>query len=96
MDEATRDLWEIDENLARAELSDDEKRECLKRRKAIWEKQQADRAEMEKAETDKETGGKSLPTSRKLKDGRGKGPQHDKGFAADTAEKTGLSVLLKK
>jgi hypothetical protein len=86
MDEATRDLWEIDENLARAELSDDEKRECLKRRKAIWEKQQADRAAL----ADKATGnsGKSLPTiQHRPKRGRGA----PKGFAADTAEKTGLS-----
>jgi ParB-like chromosome segregation protein Spo0J len=92
MDEATRDLWEIDENLARAELSDDEKRECLKRRKAIWEKQQADRAVL--VEASQGVTGKSLPTNSKpSKRGRiGEGrPPDIKGFAADTAEKTGLS-----
>ena len=43
----------------------------LKRRKKLWEKRQ-------------ETGGASRATS--LTDGRKAGPQHQKSFAADTAE----------
>jgi ParB/RepB/Spo0J family partition protein len=38
LDEVDRELWEIDENLMRAELTTDEKRAHLKRRKALWEK----------------------------------------------------------
>jgi hypothetical protein len=75
-----RELWEIDENLARAELTADEKREHLKRRKALWEQRQI---------AENETGGTSRPTS--LSDGRRAGPQHQKNFAADTAASTGLS-----
>ncbi|NIA67902.1 ParB N-terminal domain-containing protein [Pelagibius litoralis] len=70
-------LWEVDENLARQDLTTDQKREHLKRRKELWEQQQA------------ETGGTPCPTS--LADGRRAAPQHQKGFAADTAEKTGMS-----
>lgn len=70
-------LWEIDENLARAELNDDEKRAHMRRRKELWEEKQRLVAHH------------APPV--KLRDGRGKGPQHQKGFAADTAAATGLS-----
>src|SRR5690606_5089552 len=36
-------LWEIDENLSRAELSTDEKRTLLRKRKELWEEQQKSR-----------------------------------------------------
>ena len=71
-------LWEIDENLVRSDLIEIERAEHLKRRKEIFD-----------ARANEKTGGESLPTS--LKDGRKAGPQHGKGFAQDTAEKTGLS-----
>ena len=71
-------LWEIDENLVRSDLIEIERAEHLKRRKKIFD-----------ARASEKTGGESLPTS--LKDGRKAGPQHGKGFAQDTAEKTGLS-----
>src|SRR5690606_33619799 len=35
-------LWEIDENLSRAELSTDEKRTLLRKRKELWEKQKTE------------------------------------------------------
>lgn len=72
---ADAELWEIDENLARAELSKEEKRELLLRRKEIWEAQKAKEAEQT---------GTSRPT---FEDG-GRG---NTGFAAETAEATGLS-----
>lgn len=39
--EADAQLWEIDENLARAELTTEEKREHLRRRKKLWEERLA-------------------------------------------------------
>ena len=39
-DDIEAQLWEIDENLARSELTIDEKRDHLRRRKALWEEQQ--------------------------------------------------------
>jgi ParB-like chromosome segregation protein Spo0J len=69
-------LWEVDENLARAELTAAQIAEHTARRKELWERRQ-------------ETGGSTCATS--LADGRGAGPQHQKGFAAETAEKTGRS-----
>ncbi len=76
MTDIDRQLWEIDENLMRAELNPTELGEHITRREKLW----VDR---------KKTGEQSLPTS--LPDGRAAGPQHQKGFAADTAEKTGMS-----
>ena len=76
MTDIDRQLWEIDENLMRAELSATEHADHVTRRKELW----GDRGK---------TGGQSLATS--LSDGRAAGPQHQKGFAADTAEKTGMS-----
>jgi hypothetical protein len=70
-------LWEIDENLCRAELSPAQVAEHTARRKSIWEERKA-----------KELGGQTLPTKLR-KDGQRAGPQHELGFAADTAAKTG-------
>jgi uncharacterized ParB-like nuclease family protein len=74
--DANRELWEIDENLMRAELSTDEKREHLKRRKSLWEKRQAEAKEVENS-------GASCAINR----GRGR----PKGFAAETSAVTGIS-----
>jgi uncharacterized ParB-like nuclease family protein len=43
MSAADRELWEVDENLQRKELSPDEFRSHLIRRREIWEKQQAEK-----------------------------------------------------
>jgi ParB family chromosome partitioning protein len=74
--DATRELWEIDENLARAELSTDERREHLRRRKELWEKRQADAKEAEN-------------TGAQCANNRGRG--RPKGFAAETAGAVGKS-----
>ena len=72
--EVDRQLWEIDENLMRAELSPTEMAEHLAKREELWGQR---------------TAAQSLRTS--LSDGRGAGPQHQKQFAAETAEATGVS-----
>jgi hypothetical protein len=71
-------LWEIDENLARAELTATEEAEHLHERKRVWERIRG-----------VETGGAGCASS--LTDGRASGPQHQKQFAADTAASTGRS-----
>lgn len=38
LDDIDRQIWEIDENLYRKELTTDEMRDHLRRRKALWEK----------------------------------------------------------
>jgi hypothetical protein len=43
LSEIDRDLWEIDENLCRAELSAPETREHVHRRKELWERRQAEK-----------------------------------------------------
>lgn len=68
-----RELWEIDENLMRAELTELERGQHLERRKEIF---------------DAKTAAENIPTS--LSDGRAAGPQHQKKFDADTADKTGM------
>lgn len=78
MPDLDRELWEIDENLARAELTTDEKREHLRRRKEVWETKQ------------KELAGASCATQVDSR-GQRKSPQQQKAFAADTAAATGLS-----
>ena len=72
LDDLDRELWEIDENLIRAELTEMERARHYKRRKEIF---------------DAKAAAEKIPTS--LSDGRGAGPQHQKQFDADTADKTG-------
>lgn len=76
-----QELHEIDENLIRAPLTPAQRAYAISRRKRLWE---ALHGEEEEAE---ETGGKTFPSS--LSDGRQAGPQHERQFAADTAERTG-------
>ena len=73
------ELIEVDENLCRAELSPAEKAQALKKRKILWESLKEQGA----------AGGNLISTS--LTDGRASGPQHQPGFAASTAEVTGMS-----
>jgi len=82
MNDLDRQLWEIDENLIRSELSVSERDQHTLRRKELW----TQRKEQEAIDAVSETGGASCPTS--LSDGRKAGPQHRKSFAAETAEKT--------
>jgi 7-cyano-7-deazaguanine synthase in queuosine biosynthesis len=58
-----------------AELTPAQVAEHNRERKRLWEA--------------KQIGGATCPTNDLRKDGRHKGPQHQKAFAADTAEKTG-------
>lgn len=76
MDEIDRELWEIDENLARAELSTEEKREHLRRRKELWEERKRENQV-----------GRAVPPEVGYKNP----PPQTKGFAAETAATTGLS-----
>lgn len=55
LDELDRELWEIDENLMRAELTPSQQADHLKRRKEIWEAKQS--AQVEPIES-KRTDGK--------------------------------------
>lgn len=73
---------EIDENLERAELSPAEEALHIKRRKEIWVQVQAEKDLV---------GGEICPTNEKRKDGRKKGAQHEKQFAADLADVTGVT-----
>ena len=77
-DDIEAQLWEIDENLARSELTTDEKRDHLRRRKALWEEQQ------------KQENGTPRPVSGVGSGVAGPGRGH-KGFADETAAATGLS-----
>lgn len=79
LDEIDRELWEIDENLCRSELTEAEEAHHLARRKVLWEK----RAEREVL------GGKTSPTqiATQHKDR----PQNQKAFAAETEAVTGQS-----
>jgi hypothetical protein len=72
------ELTEIDENLARAELSPAEEDLHIKRRKEVWELVQAE----------KDSVGETNCTT-KRKDGRKKGEQHKKKFATELVEVTG-------
>ena len=69
--EIDQQMWEIDENLVRAELSEGERSEHLMRRKQLFEK---------KREEERVSGKRE-----------GVKPQHETGFATDTAERTGLT-----
>ena len=70
-----RQLWEIDENLMRAELSPTEMAEHLAKREELWE--------MRETQV-----GKVCPPEKPV--GNKSPPKQKKGFAADTAEKTGV------
>ena len=76
MTDIDRHLWEIDENLIRAELSPSEHADHLARREELWEAQQFQVVQVDPPE--KSVGYKSPP-------------KQEKGFAADTAKKTGMS-----
>lgn len=78
VDDLHAELMEIDENLARAELSPAQEAAHILRRQAIW-------TEINK------TGETNCTTS--LSDGRVAGPQHQKQFAAELAEVTGASKV---
>jgi hypothetical protein len=71
-----REMWEIDENLIRAELTPAEEADHLKRRKELWERRQA---EIRVAQVAPPEFGYKKP------------PPAEKGFAADTADATGKS-----
>lgn len=76
-DDATdAELWEIDENLRRAELSPAQVAEHLKRRKALWERRQEN--------------GNTVSVSKVGKGGAGPGRGHE-GFASETAAATGVT-----
>lgn len=68
-------LWEVDENLARTELTTEEKREHLRRRKELWQQRQKIQVAHD------------APPELGYK----KPPPQKKAFAADTAAATGLS-----
>ena len=70
-------LWEIDENLCRAELTEIERGEHLVARKEVWER----------VEASKDRVGQPVPPEIGYK----KPPRPKRSFAADTAAKTGLS-----
>jgi|GEM_PF-1128904 len=78
VDDLRAELMEIDENLARSELSPAEEASHIARRKAIWEKLNGEKT------------GERNPSS-SLSDGRKSGPQHQKQFAAELADVTGDS-----
>jgi len=89
LDNIDRQILEIDENLIRSDLTELEKADHIAKRKELFDLKRAtdippilDRRE--------EVGGKSLPTHLDSS-GRPKTPQQEKGFAADVAEKTGVS-----
>ena len=69
-----RQLWEIDENLIRSELTELERADHLKRRKEIF---------------DARSSAEKIPTTQTSKRGR-KGEGRPKEFDQDTADKTGL------
>lgn len=77
-DESAAEMWEIDENLCRHELTATETAEHLARRKAIWEA--------------RELAGTTCPTQPET-DSRGqkKSSQQSEGFATETAKATGKS-----
>ena len=81
-DELHARLWEVDENLMRAELSPAEEAGHLTERKRVWQ-------EIEKAE--KEAADLSDPTWATLSGSTNSGGRGHTGFATDTAEATSKS-----
>lgn len=79
LNEIDRQIWEIDENLYRNELTTEEMRDHLRRRKELWEQRKAE----------DRPAGKALPT--RTDKGKFQTNPQEKGFAAETAEATGLS-----
>ncbi len=73
-DDLTRELWKIDENLIRAELTTLERADHLKRRREIFQAR-------------KKSGGGNSPTRNV---GYKSPPKSEKGFDQDTADKTGM------
>lgn len=76
-DELDAELWEIDENLCRSELTEAQEAQALKRRKELWTERE-ERRQSEQLE----------PIESKRADGRG---HRSEGFAAETAKITGES-----
>jgi hypothetical protein len=76
LSDAERQIVEIDENLMRAELSPTERAEHLAKRAEVWAAREIQVAQLAPPE---KSGGYKSP------------PQQTRGFAADTAEKTGVS-----
>lgn len=75
------ELIEVDENLCRAELTAAEKAAAMKKRKILWESLREQQAP-----------GGNLVSTRRNDDGTfQKGDEKEKGFAASTAEITGMS-----
>ena len=81
-DEIDAEMWEISENLHRADLSKVERDRCIRRFAELIEKRDARDSERLVPQT-------AAPV---LPDGRRKGPQHEKGTARKVAEETGVSV----
>ena len=75
------ELIEVDENLCRAELTAAEKAAAMKKRKILWESLREQQA----------PGGNLVPTRRNDDGTFQKGDEKEKGFAASTAEITGMS-----
>ena len=78
-DDFDRELWHIDENLCRAELTEQERAEHLKRRQELFEARQVAEIQVGKIEPPEKAVGYKSP------------PKQTKGFAANTAAKTGMS-----
>lgn len=77
LDETDREMWEIDENLCRAELTEAQEAAHLARRKVLWQRRQ-------------EVGGKTFPTQPVATAHKDR-PQNQEKFAAETAAATGKS-----
>jgi ParB family transcriptional regulator, chromosome partitioning protein len=90
-DEATCRLWEIDENLVRADLTVTERDEHLKERK-FWYERAHPGTKHGGAPGNKETGGRGGKAPRSKEPESGSLP----AFVSDTAEKTGLSKTVIK